>query len=119
MFQLLAARQRLRQVCYTAESVTGGVTTEADTSRIFDVSGDVAEAHVPQLDDFLDASISAPEANLVVVTEPAVLPKTPVKAVAFAEPAVTVSAVAGPSGSAPAVRRGLSVNLRNNPASHL
>ena len=107
VFQLLAARQRARQMCYTAESVTGGVTTEADTSRIFDVSGDVADDHVPLLDDLLDASITAPEANLVTVSEPAPLPKTPVKAVAFAEPAVAVSAVAGPSGSAPAVRRGL------------
>ena len=92
---------------YTAESVTGGVKTEADTSRIFDVSGDVADDHVPQLDDLLDASITAPEANLVLVSEPAPLPKTPVKAVAFAEPVVAVSPVAGPSGSAPAVRRGL------------
>ena len=73
-------------MCYTAESVTGGVTTEADTSRIFDVSGDVADDHVPQLDDRLDSSITAPEANLVTVSEPAPLPKTPVKAVAFAEP---------------------------------
>ena len=94
-------------MCYTAETETGGVTTEADTSRIFDVSGDVADDHVPQLDDLLDSSITAPEANLVTVSQLAPLPKTPVKAVAFAEPAVVVPAVAGTSGSAPAGRRGL------------
>ena len=94
-------------MCYTAETETGGVTTEADTSRIFDVSGDVADDHVPPLDDLLDSSITAPEANLVTVSELAPLPKTPVKAVAFAVPAVAVSPVAGTSGSAPAVRRGL------------
>ena len=108
VFKLLVARQRARQMCYTAESVTGGVTTEADTSRIFDVSGDVADDHVPLLDDLLDASITAPEANLVSVSEPAPLLKTPVKVVAFAEPAVVAVAAAGPSGSvAPTVRRGL------------